>query len=180
MNYILDLPKIETERLILRGWKENDFETLAEVYADEDHVKYFGGAKPRWQAWRHFASIIGHYNLRGFTFFAVEEKQSNQMIGWVGPWHPEGWPEQELGYILKRSANGKGFALEAAKAALGYIYNQLGWKTAISQIDEKNYPSKKLAKKLGASFEKNALLFDEHKSEVWRHLPPQQFMEMHA
>ena len=121
--------------------------------------------------------MIGHYHLHGFTFFAVEEKNSKELIGWVGPWFPEGWPEKEVGYIIKPSANGKGYAFEAVKAAMLYVYNQLSWKTAISQIDVNNEPSKRLAAKLGASFEANSVLFDQFESEVWRHLPPNEFME---
>ena len=177
MSMVLELPHLETDRLILRGWSESDFEAIAEVYSDEEHVQYFGGVKSRWEAWRYFAGLIGHYHLRGYTMFSITEKSSNEMIGWAGPWFPEGWPEPELGYIIKRSANGKGFAFEATKAALLYIYSNLKWKTAISQIDVNNIASKKLAEKLGASFEKNALLFDKYESEVWRHLTPEQFKE---
>ena len=177
MSYVLELPIIETERLTLRGWREDDFACIAETYADKDHVQYFGGAKERWEAWRYFASLIGHFHLRGYTFFAVEENASGEMIGWVGPWNPEGWPEPELGYIICKPYLGKGYAYEAAAAALSFIYQELKWPTAISQIDVHNEPSKKLASKLGASFESHAELFGKYKSEIWRHLPPEQFLE---
>ena len=177
MSYVLELPVLETERLRLRGWREQDFDHVAETYADEEHVKYFGGSKMRWEAWRYFASLIGHFHLRGYTFFAVEEKNANNFVGWVGPWNPEGWPEPELGYIMCRSATGKGYAFEAAKAALCFMYRELNWPTAISQIDVNNEPSKKLAGKLGASFEAHCELFGKYKSEIWRHLPPKEFMD---
>ncbi len=179
-RYVLELPVLETERLILRGWQEADFDCIAETFADKDHVQYFGGAKERWEAWRYFASLIGHYHLRGYTMFAIEEKASGNMIGWTGPWYPEGWPEPELGYIITRNNGGKGYGSEAALAALKYIYADLKWLTAISQIDVANTPSKNLAGKLGAAFEGNAVLFGKFKSEVWRHLPPSEFMEKFA
>ena len=93
MSFALELPVQETERLTLRGWREDDFAYVADMFEDAEHVQYFGGAKERWESWRHLATIIGHFHLRGYTQFAVEEKASEQLIGWVGPWKPEGWQE---------------------------------------------------------------------------------------
>lgn len=180
MSFVLDLPRIETERLTLLGWKESDFEVVADTMSDVEHVKYFGGAKVRWEAWRYFASLIGHFYLRGYTMFAVEENETGELIGWVGPWFPEGWPEPELGYIIVKSKVGKGYAFEATVAALTFIYSKLEWKTAISQIDVSNTASKNLANKLGASFESHSVLFGKYQSEVWRHLPPSKFLERFA
>ena len=177
---LLPMPRIETERLILRSWQRSDGPAIAEIFADEDNARYIGGTKPNWQAWRHFATIIGHFHLRGYTAFATEEKATGKTIGYVGPWYPEGWPEQEIGYTLVPEAHGKGYATEAAIASLKYVYEQMKWPTAISMIDKRNHGSKNVARKMGASFEKEAVLFGEFPAEVWRHLPPQEFMERHA
>ena len=113
---LLPMPEIETERLILRSWKRSDAPAIAEIFADENNAQYIGGVKSDWQAWRHFATIIGHFHLRGYTAFAVEEKSTGRTIGYVGPWYPEGWVEPEIGYILVPDAHGKGYATEAAIA----------------------------------------------------------------
>ena len=174
------MPEIETERLLLRGWRASDAEPIMSIFKDAENSKYIGGVKPRWQAWRHFAMILGHWHLRGFTAFAVEEKASGNALGYVGPWYPEEWPEPEIGYALLPEAQGKGYATEASLASLKYAYDELGWETAISLIDKENIGSKHVAGKLGASHEEDALLFGEHAAEVWRHLPPQEFRERFA
>ena len=176
----LPMPTLETERLILRTWKPEDVECVHAVFSDEENAKYIGGTKPRWQAWRHFAMIIGHWNLHGFTQFAIETKDTRATVGFAGPWFPEGWSEPEIGYSLVPDAHGQGFATEAAIATLKYAYQDLGWKTAISSIDEHNDGSKHVARKMGAIFENRTMLFEEFPAETWRHLPPEQFLERHA
>ena len=177
---LLPMAEIETDRLLLRGWKKSDFDAIADIFGDEDTARYIGGTKPRWQSWRHFAMIIGHWHLRGFTAFAVEEKASGQTLGYVGPWYPGGWPEPEIGYSLVPDASGKGYGTEAAMASLKYAYSDLGWTTAISMIDKRNEGSKRVAAKMGATFEKTDVLFDEFEAEIWRHLPPSEFLEQAA
>ncbi len=174
------MPVLETERLVLRGWEEKDFDCIAEIYADEEHARYIGGAKPRWQSWRILATLIGHYQLRGFSLFAVEEKSTSNTVGWCGPWEPDGWPEPEIGYTFHPSVTGKGYATEAATRTLRHAYEDLGWTTAISMIAVENPASKNVAAKLGAQFEKFGTLFGDTKAEIWRHLPPQQFQERFA
>ncbi len=168
----LPLPEIETDRLILRGWLESDYDCLLEIFGNEETARYIGGVKPDWQTWRHMALIYGHWHLRGYTVFVVECKEDHKPIGYAGPWCPIGWPEPEIGYSLISSAQGKGFATEAALATLRYAYDTLGWKTAISLIDVNNAGSKAVAKKMGARFECEAILFDAHPAEKWRHLSP--------
>ncbi len=153
MTDLLPMPQVETERLLLRAWRASDADTVVDVFSDEDNARYIGGTKAPWQSWRHFAMIIGHWHLHGFTAFAVEEKQSGKTLGFVGPWYPGGWPEPEIGYALVPDAQGKGYATEASIASLKYAYDQLGWETAISMIDKNNIGSKRVAEKLGARFD---------------------------
>ena len=176
----IPMPTLETDRLILRGWEENDFDAVVAIFCDEKNARYIGGVKTPWQAWRHLALFYGHWHLRGYTNFAVVEKTTGETIGSVGPWYPHGWPEPEIGYSLIPSAQGKGYASEAAIATLKHVYSDLDWKTAISMIDKENVGSKAVAKKMGATLEKSSVLFDEHDAEIWRHLPPEQFMERFA
>ena len=180
MSFVLPMPVLETERLVLRGWCKDDFDAIAAIFGDDENARFIGGKKAGWEAWRHFAMIIGHFNLRGFTAFAVEHRQTNETIGYVGPWYPEGWPEPEIGYSLVPSAGGKGYATEAAVASLKYAYSKLGWATAISMMNKKNQGSKNVAQKMGAIFEKDSLLFGTSEAEIWRHLPPQEFQERFA
>ena len=174
------IPEVETERLRLRGWREDDLEMIAAIYADEETARFIGGTKPRWQAWRSLAAYIGHWQLRGFGFWAVENKLDKQTMGFCGLWAPEGWPENEVGYGLLPQSQGKGLITEAAIASLKYAYHSLNWKTAISFIDARNTASVKIVERIGATKEGTGLLFDEIAADIWRHLPPKDFMERFA
>ena len=68
----------ETQRLLLRQWKADDFETFAGYYANEQTAKYVGGVSDRDQSWRRMASLIGHWALKGYGYWAVEEKDDGR------------------------------------------------------------------------------------------------------
>ncbi|WP_199699608.1 GNAT family N-acetyltransferase [Notoacmeibacter ruber] len=177
-GFLTPSPDIETERLRLRGWRESDFETIAAIYADPDTAAYIGGVQDRRQSWRIFAAMLGHQSLRGYTFYAVERKDTGETIGWCGPWYPEGRPEPEIGYSLLKAHQGHGFALEAVTAAVRDSYDRLGWETAISAIAEDNAASQKIAKQAGATWNGETFsLMPGHTGQIWRHLSPAQFRE---
>src|SRR2546428_12320377 len=120
----LDWPALETERLILRPWKPEDFEPYARFSADEESMRYLGrDGRPTDAAetWRTICLFIGHWYLRGYTFWAVEEKASGEFVGRGGPWKPEGWPDLEIGWAVDRSRWGRGYAAEAARGAAGRV-----------------------------------------------------------
>ena len=121
---------------------------MAAFFADEARSWGFGGPQSRTEAWRWFASAIGHWALRGYGFWMVETK-AGQLVGMVGLWAPEGWPEPELGWVMFEGGEGKGYAHEAAIAARGYAYDTLGFKTLSSNIFPGNTRSQALAQRLG-------------------------------
>ena len=161
----------ETERLVLRQWQESDFEPYASYYADEEMARYVGGVSSREDAWRRMASLIGHWTLRGFGYWAVEEKATGKFVGCVGLWFPEGWPELEVGYWLTREMQGKGYATEATLRSRAFAYDEVGAKTVVSYIHPDNEPSKRVAERLGAHFEEVIELLDHGPHCVYRHPP---------
>jgi len=173
------IPVLETERLMLREWRESDLDMVDGIYSDEENSRYVGGTFPRFRSWHYLAGQIGHWHLRGFGMWVLEAKSGGEVVGYVGLWRPEGWPENEVGYILHRDHFGNGYATEAAVRSLQYAYSTLGWETAISLIDVKNIGSKNVAGKMGAEFEKDGHLFGNVPAEIWRHLPPKEFLEQH-
>lgn len=147
---------ITTARLVLRQFRESDFDEYAEMFADEDVMRYLHKPLTRNEAWRNMAMVLGHWQLRGFGPWAVEEKTSGAMIGRIGCWCPEGWPGCEVGWMLRRNFWGKGFATEGARAAMEYAFDFLQWPSALSVIHPENFASQRVAMKLGESFESDA------------------------
>ena len=160
---------LETKRLKFRQWQNADFDTFSIFFADEASAKYVGGKKTREEAWRLMATYIGHYQLEGFGYLAIEEKASGKLVGCVGLWKSEPWPELELGYWLLNEMQGKGYATEAAKKVMGYAFETLKVDTFVSYIDPSNKPSKKLAERLGAIYESEIMLLHLGKHQVYRY-----------
>ncbi|MEM8752318.1 MAG: GNAT family N-acetyltransferase, partial [Pseudomonadota bacterium] len=102
-------PVICTERLTLRPNRPEDFEAYAAFYAS-DRALLRGGIKSRADAWIQFAAEIGHWSLRGYGFWAVEETASGAYCGQVGLWNPEGWAAPEVGWLMMEGFEGKGYA----------------------------------------------------------------------
>lgn len=142
-------PIVETERLILRGWREEDFEPHAALMADLEVARFIGGAQARNDAWRYMASFIGHWHLRGHGFWAVERKSDGAFIGRIGLWRPEGWPGLEVGWTLARAYWGYGYATEGARASLDYGFRHYPVPKLISLIHADNRPSQRVAERLG-------------------------------
>ena len=154
------MTKIETERLLLRQWREDDFESFALICADPEVMRYLGG-KPlsRSEAWRHMAYLIGHWQLRGYGHWAVEEKASGELIGRMGFFNPEGWPGFEVGWTLGRGSWGKGYATEGARRMLDYAFGEMGREHVISLIHPENSASIRVAEKMGEKVEGETEVF---------------------
>ena len=148
------IPRLETERLILREGREADLDPMAAFYADEELSKPVGGPLNRDDVWGRMAFNRGHWVLRGFGNWALEEKATGDYVGWCGLWFPEGFPEREVGWGLMRGKHGRGYATEAATRARTYAYETLGWQTAISLIAQDNSRSIRVAERLGATLER--------------------------
>ncbi len=146
---LVGVPIVETERLVLRAPASRDVDAYIAAH-DEERAQWMGGHSGRDAAWRAFSAITGHWALRGFGLWAVTRKGSEAILGTVGCWYPEGWPEREIGWFIFPPAEGLGLAREAALAARDFAYSRLGWATAVSYIHPKNARSIALAERLGA------------------------------
>jgi RimJ/RimL family protein N-acetyltransferase len=150
---------LETDRLKLRGWRNEDFDEYAELCADAEVMRFIGGKVDRLEAWRQFAFHVGHWELRGYGHWVVEEKSTGRLVGRVGFLNPVGWPAFEIGWTLKREFWGKGYASEAARRALQYGFNELDKPHIISLIHPENRASIHVAERLGETLEGKTELF---------------------
>jgi RimJ/RimL family protein N-acetyltransferase len=165
------IPTLQTERLILRPLREDDFDVFAAFYAGpRSHL--VGGPLSRELAWRMMAMEAGHWLLKGFGRWICEDRASGRAVGLVGLFEPEGWPEPEVGYDLFDGCEGHGYATEAAIAARDHAYSALGWTTLISLIKPVNEPSKRVARRMGAAPEGTTTHERHGTFEVWRHPAP--------
>jgi RimJ/RimL family protein N-acetyltransferase len=166
----LDLPRIETARLILRPTALEDFERWAEMMADPNAARFIGGVQARSVAYRSMAATAGCWALTGISMFSVIEKASGLWIGRIGPWQPDGWPGTEVGWSLHPAAWGRGYAVEAASAALDYAFDALGWDEVIHCIDPDNAPSQQVARRLGSQLRGPGRMpppFENAPCEIW-------------
>ena len=147
----IDDIRIETDRLILRPPRIEDFEGFAGLQGDADAARFIGGAVTRAEAWRRFLWQPGAWLVQGFGMFSVVEKAGGQWLGQIGPWKPEGWPGNEIGYAFHPRAWGKGYATEAGTAAVDCAFAHLGWDDIIHCIDPGNVASQNVAKRLGST-----------------------------
>jgi RimJ/RimL family protein N-acetyltransferase len=146
---------LQTERLVLRQFREADLDAYAEMCGDAEVMRYLGAGAPvgRADAWRNLALMLGHWRLRGYGLWAAEERASGEMVGRVGCWNPEGWPGLEVGWMLRRRFWGRGFATEGSRAALAYAFTRLGCPHVLSLIRPGNAASVRVAQRLGERLE---------------------------
>lgn len=160
---------LETDRLILRQWKQRDFVVLAPHFQDVEFTKYLGGIKDNEAAWAMMANYAGQWELLGFSYWALEKKLTSQFIGGCGLWKSPDWPEIELGYWILPSFQGKGYATEAANHAKNYALNVLQLPTLVSYIDPMNDASVKVAERLGGVYDHNIELSTFGTHSVYRY-----------
>jgi RimJ/RimL family protein N-acetyltransferase len=163
MNYLT--PEfLETDRLFLRTFREPDWKDLHKYYSDEQCTKYTIGRKlTEGESWRTMAAMIGHWQLRGYGSYALEEKISHRVLGVAGLDYPNDWPEPEIKWGLIREFWGKGYASEAVRAVKKMWGEYLPELSLISLIHPDNTNSINLAKAVGAYFEKEY----EFRGDTW-------------
>ncbi|MEM8770131.1 MAG: GNAT family N-acetyltransferase [Pseudomonadota bacterium] len=163
--------RIETERLILRPMEARDVEPHIAMMLDPETARYLtpdGAPRARADEWRSVASYLGHWQIRGFGFFSVEEKETGEWVGRVGPWMPEGWPALECGWSIVSSRRGKGYAPEAAIAAVRWIFAQFpDLDRIISVIDPTNVNSQAVARKIGEENSGEIFEFWGFRLDIW-------------
>jgi RimJ/RimL family protein N-acetyltransferase len=149
------IPTVETERLVLRAFRDDDLDAFAAMSADPEVMRYIGSGETlgRDAAWRNLAGFNGHWSLKGCGMWAIERKSDGAFLGRVGLHHPPYWPALEAGWTLARAAWGQGYAREGAAEALAFARRELPPQRLVSFIQLGNQRSVKVALALGARLE---------------------------
>jgi RimJ/RimL family protein N-acetyltransferase len=165
------VPTLRTQRLVLRPFTEADLDAYAAMCADEEVMRHIGsgGIVGRDIAWRQMALFAGQWALRDYGMWALAEASSGTLVGRAGFLNPEGWPANELGWLLARAYWGRGYAFEASRAARRHGREVMGLTgRLISLIRAENARSLALAQRLGARHEET-IEFMGATAQVWRH-----------
>lgn len=145
---------VETERLTLRQHRVEDYDAFRLHRQDPEVYRYIGGHLSDEECWHRLMRYVGHWSLLGFGIFGVFDRHSGALLGEVGfadfhRGHGEGFDGYpEAAWNLAVAAQGKGYALEAVRAAHDWHQSQFGPQRTVCMIDPDNTPSFKLAEKL--------------------------------
>jgi RimJ/RimL family protein N-acetyltransferase len=154
-------PEFETERLRLRHWRESDVDPFLAIYRDPQSAAVYGENVMRSDVWRRAGLFIGHWQLRGFGPWALEDKATDRFAGHSGLWFPDRWGDIEVGYGISPEFRGQGYAVEAAQRVRDYGYSEKRFERLVSYIDPGNTASRKVAERLGAVPDGEYLLHDK-------------------
>lgn len=161
--------RIESERLILRQFREDDWRSMHAHYSDPECTRHtLGRVLGEGESWRLTATLAGHWLLRGYGPYALEEKASGAMLGTAGLWYPVDFPEREIKWALLPEFQGRGYASEAARAVQAMAGQVYPGRPPISFIHRDNRASIRVALSVGASLE-NEVDFRGGRFHIYRH-----------
>ncbi len=153
----------------LRHHVLEDIKPMVPLFAS-DWARYMGGPISHDELWRWIAAETVSWEWLGFGSWAVELRDSGELIGQVGINQPPRFPEIELGWCIFPAHQQQRYALEAARAARDWGFETRGLQTLVSYIDPDNAASIATAKSLGAALDNNAR-GDDPEDLVFRHFP---------
>lgn len=162
-------PTLEDDRVRLRAYALADFELFAKLL-HSNRSRYIDGPVGRDDAWDLFASGAGRWQIVGYGAWTIECKETLLPAGFVSLNYPIIDNEPELGYGLYEGFEGRGLATAAARLALSYARDMLGWHDCVSYISENNAASISLALRLGASLDPDAISPEDDNALVFRHV----------
>ena len=161
-------PTLETNRLILRAHRVDDFQACAAMWCDPIVTKYTSGSpSPPQRTWQRLLAYCGHWSLLGFGYWAIECKDRGRYVGELGfaDFHRDNVPSiagiPEMGWALVTEVHGQGYATEALRAAADWGDTHLRESRTVCIVHRENLASIHLARKLGYLTELRAATDDE-------------------
>jgi RimJ/RimL family protein N-acetyltransferase len=154
---------INTERLLLRRWRDDDVEPFAAMCSDPEVMRYIGSGatRPCTQAQTSIHAYECEWEEKGFGLFAVERLEDGRFLGFTGltvpSFLPEIMPAVEIGWRFARLTWGNGYASEAAQAALDFGLQTLGLPEIVGIYQTENRASGRIMEKIGMRFDREAM-----------------------
>ena len=148
---------IETARLLLQPFVEEDLATLCKLRSDPEVARFIGGveySRPE-KIGERFRYYLEHQQQYGFAVSRVALKETGEIIGWAGLQHLDKTEEIEVGYGFDKPHWGRGYATEAAMAWLHYGFTVLGLARIVAVAVPENVNSRRVLERLGLRYEKN-------------------------
>ncbi len=152
--------EIKTERLVLRQWRESDFDAFAQLNADPRVMEYFPSVTSREESNEQAKRMQTKIEETGYGFLAVSVAAIAEFIGFVGlnsidqlSWPVHFSPAIEIGWRLASPYWGKGYATEGAKACLKYGFDILGLDEIVAFTAKENFPSQAVMSRIGMSYD---------------------------
>ena len=153
---------LETERLMLRTWHEDDLEPMLGINQDAKVMEYFPNLVSKNETLSFIDRIFKHQDAYGYSLYAVELKSTHEMIGFIGLLHRTKaelnvpfTPSTAIGWRLSSKHWGKGLATEGAKVVLEYAFQVLDLPEVVSFTVIDNIKSRRVMGKIGLIYNPN-------------------------
>ncbi len=159
---------LSTGRLALTRPSGTDADDYVAMQVAQD------GSEPG-QAWRSLASVIGHWVMRGYGFYAL--RAEGRFVGVVGILYPLGWEEVEIGWHIAPAEQNNGYATEAARRIRLVATETLGLRRLVSYIRDENGPARRLAERLGGQVTRRDMFPDGLARDVFALPNPDKLLE---
>jgi RimJ/RimL family protein N-acetyltransferase len=163
------IPELQTDRLLLRGWQVTDVEPLAAINADPRVGEWLGGTLTPEQTRQRVTDYLYAWEEHRFGMWAVEERRSRRLVGRVGLIHWTDWTasphDAEIGWTFHPDVWARGYATEAARAALRWAFGERQLVRIISITRPTNLASRRVMDKLGLTYRGEAFWRGFH--QVW-------------
>jgi RimJ/RimL family protein N-acetyltransferase len=161
-------PVLETPRLRLRGFRASDLDAQWASMTDPEVVRFLGGVpQSREETWRKILGSPGLWALLGYGYWVAERREDGAYLGQIGfadfkrDMSPSIENIPEMGWIMAREAQGRGYATEAVLAALAWADEALGGGEIVAIVSHDNQASIRIAEKSGFSSREEAVYKDE-------------------
>lgn len=155
------IPTIQTERLLLRGFRADDVAALHTILSNRENLRYFPRTEPwereRVERWLH--SQPAHWQTHGFGWYLVEQQATGQVMGWCGLRTLEDTGEVEVLYLFDKPFWGQGYATEAAQRCVADGFRRYSLKLIIGLTLLGNGASQRVLEKAGLVFVEQAQYF---------------------